>query len=446
MTSLELPRASTIESLRFTAQIGVPNVLSGLFRKRGAVVAVTSRIGVEGAAHALMTELVSSYGPEPFWVKVAGDDTVVVHHPDDIRLVLEGSPERFASDPEAKRKGMRAFQPDALTISRGAVWQQRRDFAESVLDTGSAVHRLAADFAEAVAHEAAPLLAEGSLDFAQFHTAFTRLTRRVILGDAAAEDDEVTAALADLMSAGNKMPDQPAEGYEAFLAQLQAYLDAAEPGSLASLVADAPEPPGGAAGQLIHWMFATGDTLATNAYRALGAIASDDDLLAQVRQSVLAADLDDPGAVAGLDLLGGALMEAMRLWPTTPMFGRVSLEDTRFSRGQVVPAGTPYLIVNLFNHRNRERIPYADRFAPTVWVDGDAGDDWSFNFFSHGPQGCPGAGLAVWLGQAFLARLLAAPNQLDVQGIDLSPGTSMPHSFDTGRVRIAVSTPLAEDP
>ena len=436
MSSLDLPHASTIESLRFTAQIGVPNVLSGLFRKRGAVVAVTSRVGIEGAAYALMEELVGKYGPEPFWVSVAGDDTVVVHHPDDIRVVLEGSPEHFASDPEAKRKGMRAFQPDALTISRGDLWRRRRDFAEAVLDTGAPLHRLTEQFAAVVEQEATPLLGSETMGFEQFHTAFTRLTRRVILGDAAAGDDEITQALADLMSAGNKMPDEPAQGYDQLVRQLQGYVDAAEAGSLTSLVAHAPEPPGGAAGQLIHWMFATGDTLATNAFRCFVALAADPALLAEVRESVLAADLASPQSVADLDLLGGCLLEAMRLWPTTPMFGRVSLEDTRFARGQVVPAGTPYLIVNLFNHRNRTRLPYADRFAPEVWTEGSAADDWSFNFFSHGPQGCPGAGLAVWLGQAFLAQLLSGAQELGVEGVSLSPADPMPHGFDPGRARV----------
>ena len=55
---------------------------------------------------------------------------------DDVRRVLEGSPDPFASDPEAKRDGMVAFQPDALTISRGELWENRRRFTEAVLDTG----------------------------------------------------------------------------------------------------------------------------------------------------------------------------------------------------------------------------------------------------------------------------------------------------------------------
>ena len=100
----------------------------------------------------------------------------------------------------------------------------------------------------------------------------------------------------------------------------------------------------------------------------------------------------------------------MRLWPTTALFGRVQAEDHRWVNGQKTPAGTQVLIHNLFNHRNRERVPFADRFAPEEWVTGGAGDDWRFNFFSHGPQGCPGAGLSIFLGQAFLGQLISAGN------------------------------------
>ena len=436
--TLELPRASTVESVRFTAQIGVPGVLSGLFKKRGAVVAVTGRIGVEGAAYSLMEGLARKHGPEPFWVSVAGDDTVIVHHPDDIRLVLEGSPERFGSDPEAKRKGMRAFQPEALTISRGDLWRQRRLFAEAVLDTGSAVHRQAGELVAVAAQEAAPLVAaltDGGIDDDAVSAAFQRMTRRVVLGDAAADDEELTELLGDLMAAGNKMPDEPAEGYGKLIRKLEVYVASAQPGSLVALAGDAPEPPGGVASQLVHWLFAMGDTLATNVMRTLAALAAHTAIREEVAETVAGADLSDPAEVAGLELLAGCLMEAMRLWPTTPMFGRVALEDIRFSRGAVVPEGTPFLIVNAFNHRNRDRLgDFADTFAPGAWVDGDAGEDWSFNFFSHGPQGCPGAALATLLGQAVLARLIDRP--LTLEGVSMAQG-DLPHGLDPARVRVS---------
>jgi cytochrome P450 len=87
------------------------------------------------------------------------------------------------------------------------------------------------------------------------------------------------------------------------------------------------------------------------------------------------------------------------------------------------------LIHNLFNHRNRDRIAFADRFAPEEWVAGDAARDWSFNFFSHGPQGCPGAGLALFLGQAVLGRLLGSSTP-QLSGARLRPGQPLPYGLD----------------
>ena len=75
--------------------------------------------------------------------------------------------------------------------------------------------------------------------------------------------------------------------------------------------------------------------------------------------------------------------------------------------GVSVPEGTQVLIPNTFLHRDRDRYEYADRFAPERWVDGDAADEWSFNHFSRGPQGCPGVSLAMLLGRAALGAAIA---------------------------------------
>jgi hypothetical protein len=63
------------------------------------------------------------------------------------------------------------------------------------------------------------------------------------------------------------------------------------------------------------------------------------------------------------------------------------------------------------------------------WASEDAGNDWSCNFFSHGPQGCPGAGLSVFLGQAVLAHLLQDATPV-LRGAGLEAGKSLPHSLD----------------
>ncbi|RHW24779.1 cytochrome P450 [Nocardioides immobilis] len=435
----DFKHASIVEGVRFTAQVGVPNVVQGLFRKREAVVSAIDKLPADHLAYRLVEGLARKYGPDPFWVRVGAEETLLVTHPDDIRVVLGGSPSPFASDPDAKRKGMSAFQPDALTISRGDLWADRRAFAEAVLDTGRTIHRLAEGFAAATVAEADALLALGRpLKFEDVNLAFQRLTRVVVLGAAAADDTALTEQLGSLMAAGNKMPGKPAEGYDDFHTHLAEYVATPDPAALTGLIASAPQSDDtDVPGQLIHWLFAMGDTLPSNLMRALAVLATHPLVLDDARAEVGRKDLTVVEDVADASYLAGCILEAMRLWPTTALFGRVQVEDHRWVNGQKTPAGTQVLIHNLFNHRNRDRVPFADRFAPEEWVTGTAGDDWRFNFFSHGPQGCPGAGLSIFLGQAFLGRLITAGNPKLVSGPRLK-GDRLPYGLDIYGLEIRV--------
>jgi cytochrome P450 len=265
----------------------------------------------------------------------------------------------------------------------------------------------------------------------------------VVFGDAAAGDTSLTRQLGELMSAGNRMPGKPAAGYDSFIARVGRYVDAAEDGSLCALVADAPSDAAtDPAGQLVHWLFAMGDTLPANLLRTLALLATHPDDLAALRSALDGEDLERPETIAGQHYLAGCIQEAMRLWPTTQLFGRVATEDVRFPTGAVLPSGRQVLIYNVFNHRNRDRIPYADRFAPEEWLTGGAADDWSFNFFSHGPQGCPGAGLAIFLGQAVLAQLVNGYD-LELTGARLDPERRLPYSLDIYAIGIRC-TPRVE--
>jgi cytochrome P450 len=427
---LDFKHASVIDGVRFTAQVGVPNVILGLFAKRELPSRVSATLHGDQLGYQLVEGLVRRLGPDPFWIRVAKEEALLVHHPDDIKLVLEGSPEPFASDPDTKLKGMTAFQPHALTISRGDLWRTRRRFAEAILDTGAPAHRLAPRFLAVAREEADGLAQRGSIDWDALHGAFQRLTRRVVFGDAAASDESITADLGKLMSAANRMPGKPDAGYEPFIAKVQAYVDAGEEGSLCSLVGESPtDPRTDPAGQLVHWLFAMGDTLPANLFRALALLATHPDQLDEVRRELDGKDLERPETITDQTYLAGCIQEAMRLWPTTQLFGRVAVEDVRFPMGAKLPAGKQALIYNVFNHRNRDRIPYADRFAPEEWVNGDAASDWSFNFFSHGPQGCPGAGLAMYLGQALISQLVST-SSLELSGAQLDPGRRLPYSLD----------------
>ncbi|MEO6471259.1 MAG: cytochrome P450, partial [Aeromicrobium sp.] len=191
-------------------------------------------------------------------------------------------------------------------------------------------------------------------------------------------------------------------------------------------------------GQLIHWLFAMGDTLPANLFRTLALLATHPLQLAEARSSLAGVKLTSAADVAGTAYLAGCIQDTMRLWPTTALFGRVTAEDVRFKNGEVVKAGTQILIHNLTNHRNRDRIAFADRFAPEEWASGDASSDWSFNFFSNGPQGCPGAGLSIFLGQALLAQLVTKSSP-KVIGSGLNPGKPLPYSLDIYRLKVKLS-------
>ena len=433
----DFPHASALEGIRFTAQIGVPNIVQGLFSKRELPVKIASRLGTDHLGYNLVEGLVKSYGPGPFYVRVAKDESLLVHHPDDLKFVLGGSPDPFASDPEPKVKGMAAFQPDALTISSGELWAARRQFADAALRPDRPMAKLPASLVR-VAADTARELSGKPIHWQDIDEAFLRMIRRVVLGDSAAEDTRITDLLGELMAQGNKMPGEPGPQYPEFIAMIERYLQKAEPGSLAADAAKVPAPPGGAAGQMVHWMFALKANEAANVFRALAALATHPEQQREARTEVDGADLTTVKGVASLDYVSGCLLEAMRLWPTVGLLVKVAHRDVEFPSGAVLPEGTQVLIYNVFNHRNRARIPYADRFAPGEWVSGTAGADWSFNFFSHGPQNCPGAGISVFLGVGVMANLLKS-GELSVSGVRLDPGKPLPHTVDLYGLQVRVT-------
>jgi cytochrome P450 len=410
-----LPSASLLENARFNALVIVPNAVQGVFRRRRGAVAAATRANVDGHAVGLFSGMRSGHGSGPVWVRVVREPALLLLTPADVHRALENSPDPFAADPKPKRDGMVAFQPDALTISRGETWRKRRAFNEAVLDTGRPLHGLGDRFVEIAAEEAAGLSPSGELAWDEWNQAFRRITRRVVLGEASADDTELSETLAEMMSEANGMPGKTSPRYPGLIAWLGEYVAAAEPGSLVSRFAEAPvDAETKPVAQIPHWMFATGDTLAINAFRALALLASHP----RQRERALGDDA----------YLEGCLEEAMRLWPTTTMLSRETLTETDW-RGVSVPAGTQVLIPNTFLHRDRDRHDFADRFAPERWVNGDAAGDWSFNHFSRGPQGCPGVALALLLGKSVLATLLRA-GPVELTSSSLDPDRPLPHMLD----------------
>jgi cytochrome P450 len=420
----DFPSASLLDNVRFNQAVVVPNALQGLFKRRPRAVAAATAIDVDGQAIGLLSGLKRRHDGRPVWVRVVRERALLLLDPDDIRRALDGSPDPFASDPEAKRKGIAHFQPHALTISRGELWEQRRRFAETVLEPDAAAHSRADRFV-AVAEEEVGKAADGErVDYGTLHASYRRLTRRVVLGDEAADDEEVSELLGSLMSEANGLPSAPSPDLARLEARIGEYLRRAPDGSLAAIAATAPSTPDTRPdGQLTHWLFATQDTLSLNVMRALVLLAAFPD--------AAAAD-DDAG-------LRATLLEAMRLWPTTPLLSRELLKEVVW-HGVRVPTGTNVLISNTFMHRDPDRLgDAADRFTPDGWGDDGAFvDDWGLNFFSHGPQGCPGAPLAVLLGVASLRAVLAR-GSLTLESPSLDTSKPLPRMLDAFRARVTVA-------
>ena len=152
--------------------------------------------------------------------------------------------------------------------------------------------------------------------------------------------------------------------------------------------------------QVPQWLFAF-DAAGMATFRALAILATHREHAERARAE---AAQRDP-AREPLQLLRATLLESVRLWPTTPMVLRQTTREAVWETG-AMPAGTGILIYAPFFHRDDRRLPFADRFAPELWPDPSAAEDWPLIPFSRGPAVCPGRNLVLLLGSAMLGGLL----------------------------------------
>jgi cytochrome P450 len=99
-----------------------------------------------------------------------------------------------------------------------------------------------------------------------------------------------------------------------------------------------------------------------------------------------------------------AVLESLRLWPTTPLVLRESTAATAWETG-ILPANTSILIFTPFFHRDDQNLHYADQFSPDLWRNTQP-QGWPLIPFSEGPATCPGRNLVLFLSTAMLAAIL----------------------------------------
>jgi cytochrome P450 len=431
-----LPEASLVESVRFVLAGLLPSLVRGLFSPRRGAMKLLTAVDADARATKVLRGIREKHGGQG--AQLLGGRIVTLWGGDAIREVLDRSADVYDSGSGAKAKGMSHFQPDALTLSHGEEWKDRRRFAESALATSETLHPDAQRYLDIVADEVQQLRLDGELTYARFEELFDHITLRVIFGDRAREDHELTELLEKLMGEANRLVglSENDEYYE-FYGMLERKLRDPEPGSLLARAAEAPHSDKTrVAHQIPHWMFAMRDTLGSNSYRALALAVADPQVERRVRDEIGGGDLSDPLFVASLSYLEGVLQEAMRLWPTVPLLARETTRDTELA-GAKLDEGTQVMILNTFNHRDTDDVPDANRLKPERWQNGNERNP-KFNHLSGGTQYCPGIPLVLLLGKAVIGRLLEA-HQLRLEEPELDASGDLPHMLDFFDVRFSVA-------
>jgi len=397
---------SFFDTLRFNLLYSIPNYLQGLFTRRRLWVSLWTKVQVDRFAIRFASHLRKKYGSKYFFTRVGNARTVVILDPDGIKHVLANSPVVYG-DGDSKHKGMSHFQPNAVTISRGDEWKDRRRFNEAVLKTGHPVHDYADRFLEVIstATEGMLKIAGDNLSWQHFDELFEQIAAGVIFAENPHESRPAFEQLQKLMRESNRVSGlKKSKYFDGFYDGIRSRLRLARPRSLASLCAKTPSTDETRVeNQIPHWMFAIRETLATNTARALALIVSHPQKEQRVRDELVGPGRLTPEIIRNWKYLEGCVQEAMRLWPTTPFIAReVVVEDVL--EGSTISPGTQVLILNAFNHRDRESSADADAFCPEQWLDGPP--DLPFNHLSSGPQVCAGKDLALFIAKAVIGTLL----------------------------------------
>jgi cytochrome P450 len=362
-----------------------------------------------------MQRLRAVYGRGPLRLPLGVRRLALVLDADDVHRVLGETPGTFTPANAEKRAALGQFQPHGVLVSRGEQRRERRRVNEDVLDTGHPVHHDAEAIVAGVRSEVAQLLDDvadrGILDWDDAHAAWRRTVRRVVLGEQARDDGYVHTLMDRLRGLANWsfLAPRARRSRAALRERLRHHVEHATPGSLAARLRDEH-----AAGdvdpvdQIPQWLFAADPALMA-AHRALALLAADDDERARALAQVDAAR-DETAPL--LSRLRAAVLESVRLWPTTPLILRDTTGPTSWSTGDL-PGGTGVLVVTPFLHRDDRTEPTAHRYAPGNWLtpDGERLDEHAHDHrplvpFSEGPASCPGQDLVLLMTSTWLAALL----------------------------------------
>jgi cytochrome P450 len=423
-----LPTATFPDAARAIRDVLLPVVAQGAILRRPAASRAAELLHADDRALRRVRALRRKYGEGPLLIRLPGRTIALVLDPDHVHRILRETPDPFSAATSDKVGALEHFQPHAVLATDPPLRAPRREVNEEALDSHRPVHRDANAMVEAITAE---LHLEGTFGWTDFREVWSRIVRRIVLGDKARDDTELTALLDVLRSNANWAALHPRNrnAQERLDLKLGEYVENAAPGSLVESLMHSTikrdsrtvEPGGGLdpAGQVPHWLFAF-DAAGIALWRLLAVLATRPDAADRIatEESALRA------------YAGAAAQESVRLWPTTLVVLREGRTETRWAGG-AAPAGTEFAIVSSVFHRDDEALDFANDFVPEIWLDGRSDGSWPLIPFSEGPAVCPGRNVV-------LLTISAAANHLVTHyDLDLDPHTRakltdgpLPTTFD----------------
>ncbi|RWY68429.1 cytochrome P450 [Rhizobium leguminosarum] len=419
---VRINRASRIDTLRVVAAVMVPTAAKGVIIRRPIMERLAQRQDLDTGAVSQMQRLVKKYGREPLLLPVPFRPQLLVFDPSDVSTVLECSVQPFATATRVKRSALAHFEPKNVLISDAARRAELRPIHEHALASAGRLHPSSAGFKTIVDSELLEILdgigsdRPNELDWSAFSRAWFRIVRRTVLGDRARNDVTLTKTLNDLRSRANWAFAASIDRRKRrqFQQQLGQYLREPEEGSLIARL------PKGSdfdlESQVAQWLFAF-DAAGVAVFRTLALLACHPSYWANAVDEVKDPDLDRP-------FTRNCLLEALRLWPTTPVILRELTEDVK-SGDRTVVRGTGVIIFAPFFHRDPE-LAYANRMEPSIWGRNDTLPTVGFVPFSAGAAICPAHNLVPAIASFAIGALLSEADITLLQPsltVDDLPGT-----------------------
>ncbi|MET9608483.1 cytochrome P450 [Streptomyces sp. NPDC006512] len=428
-------RAGLAETLRFVATHTLPVFVRGVANPRFGVMSMYSRIDQPSWSTATLRALKARHGGAPVQVRALSGEMLVLFDEQDIRRFFEEPVDVLAMDAPDKYRSLSVFEPTGVICSHGAVREDRRRVNDRALASDQPVHPSCEEFRTVVEEECRRLTARPVVDFPLLWKTMTRISRRVVLGDQAADDQELTDWLVTLRGQGNWMGRSKPEATRALYGRVEAriarYAADAPAHSLAARALAEPSPEGtDPLGQTHHWLLGI-DLAAPVVARTLL-------LLAHHPAEQDAARTEAAARVAGLPRLRACLEESTRLYPIVPDLVRVTRTETQW-RGVRYPAGTDVLVPMGFHQRDPDQVDGANLFAPGRWLVPGVHEDTRIAPFSHGGARCPGEHIALLLTSLVCAEVLRGHRITGARPV-LDPGRPLPGVLDTAAIRLRLQS------